>query len=84
MLAALWRESPLPRTGRGERLATMASLLHRDAEGRALATAMVEASSLDAREWLRSYLHAYVRPRSCTACSPTTWPSCPTGRTWCS
>ncbi|MEQ4523916.1 IucA/IucC family protein [Nocardioides kribbensis] len=62
MLAALWRESPLPRTGPGERLATMASLLHRDAEGRALATAMVEASSLDAREWLRSYLHAYVRP----------------------
>ncbi|GAA4680993.1 GNAT family N-acetyltransferase [Nocardioides nanhaiensis] len=62
MLAALWRESPLPRLGRGERLATMASLLHRDAEGRSLAAAMVTASRLTAQAWLRSYLHAYVRP----------------------
>jgi siderophore synthetase component len=62
MLAALWRESPLPRLRDGERLATMASLLHRDAEGRSLAAALVEASGLDATTWLRSYLRAYVRP----------------------
>lgn len=62
MLAALWRESPLPRLGQGERLATMASLLHRDAAGEALATAMVTASGREPRAWLRSYLHAYVRP----------------------
>ena len=62
MLAGLWRESPLPRVAEGERLATMASLLHRDAAGGSLVAALVAASGLPAREWLRSYLRAYVRP----------------------
>jgi siderophore synthetase component len=62
MLAALWRESPMPRIGAGERLATMASLLHRDAAGRSLVGELIEASPLDATAWLRSYLHAYLRP----------------------
>jgi len=62
MIAALWRESPVPRLGPGERLATMASLLHRDAEGRSLVAAMIEASGVNAATWLRSYLRAYVRP----------------------
>ncbi len=62
MLAALWRESPLPRTAPGERLATMASLLHRDASGRAFATALVRESGLPADEWLRAYLDAYLYP----------------------
>jgi siderophore synthetase component len=62
MIAALWRESPVPLVGEGERLATMASLLHRDADGRSLAAAMIEASPVDAVSWLRGYLHAYVRP----------------------
>lgn len=62
MLAALWRDSPLPRLRDGERLATMASLLHRDADGRSLAAALVESSPVDATTWLRSYLRAYVRP----------------------
>lgn len=62
MVAALWRESPLPRLAEGERLATMASLLHRDGEGRALATAMIEASPLDASTWVTTYLRAYLRP----------------------
>ncbi len=62
MLAALWRESPLPRTAPGERLATMASLLHRDASGRAFATALVRASGLPADAWLRAYLDAYLYP----------------------
>ncbi|GAA4726449.1 GNAT family N-acetyltransferase [Nocardioides endophyticus] len=62
MIAALWRESPVPRVADGERLATMAALLHRDAEGRSLAAAMIAASPLDAVSWLRSYLHAYLRP----------------------
>ncbi len=34
MLAALWRESPVNSLGDGERLATMASLLHVDDDGR--------------------------------------------------
>ena len=63
MLAALWRESPVPRLADGERLATMASLLHRDPRRRALvgrADRRVRASS--PTSWLRSYLHAYVAP----------------------
>lgn len=62
MVAALWRESPLPLVRPGERLATMASLLHRDSEGDALLTAMVKASPLDAADWVRRYLRAYLRP----------------------
>jgi siderophore synthetase component len=62
MLAALWRESPLPRTEPGERLVTMAGLLHRDAHGAALATALVRASGVPAAEWLRAYLDAYLYP----------------------
>ncbi|WP_402461972.1 GNAT family N-acetyltransferase [Isoptericola aurantiacus] len=62
MLAALWRESPLPRTRPGERLATMASLLHRDAAGRALVTALVRTSGVAADDWVRAYLDAYLYP----------------------
>lgn len=62
MLAALWRESPLPRLAEGERLATMASLLHRDGDGRAFVSALVARSGLPAREWVRRWLDAYVRP----------------------
>ncbi|QIX28375.1 IucA/IucC family siderophore biosynthesis protein [Nocardioides sp. JQ2195] len=62
MLAALWRESPLPKLADGERLATMASLLHRDAKGSSLASAMVAASGRSPQEWLGSYLDAYLRP----------------------
>ena len=62
MLAALWRESPVPLIAPGERLATMASLLHRDASGRSYATALVRASGVEATTWVRAYLRAYLRP----------------------
>lgn len=62
MVAALWRESPLPGLVDGERLATMASLLHRDAAGASLAAELVAASGLAPAEWLRRYLRAYLRP----------------------
>lgn len=62
MLAALWRESPVPRTAPGERLATMASLLHRDASGRSLATALARESGIAPEAWLRAYLDAYLYP----------------------
>jgi siderophore synthetase component len=62
MVAALWRESPVPRLAEGERPATMASLLHRDADGDALVTALIKASPVDAATWVRSYLRAYLRP----------------------
>ncbi|MBM7517276.1 GNAT family N-acetyltransferase [Nocardioides nitrophenolicus] len=62
MIAALWRESPVPRLPRGERLTTMAALLHRDADGEALVTAWIKASPVDAATWVRAYLRAYLRP----------------------
>ncbi|MEU6549816.1 IucA/IucC family siderophore biosynthesis protein [Streptomyces sp. NPDC046915] len=62
MLAALWRESPVPSLAEGESLATMASLLHVDHEGGSFAGALVERSGLSPVEWLRRYLRAYYTP----------------------
>ncbi|QVQ50128.1 IucA/IucC family siderophore biosynthesis protein [Spiractinospora alimapuensis] len=62
MLAALWRESPLSFTRDGERLATMASLLHVDPEGRSVVGAYVAESGLEPGEWIRRYLDAYLVP----------------------
>ncbi|MEU3514494.1 IucA/IucC family siderophore biosynthesis protein [Streptomyces sp. NPDC006654] len=62
MLAALWRESPVPSLREGESLATMASLLHVDHEGASFAAALVERSGLAPRDWLRAYLRAYYVP----------------------
>src|SRR5690606_7705049 len=62
MLAALWRESPLPHLRPGERVVTMASLLHRDAGGTAFVTALVRESGVPPEQWLRAYLDAYLYP----------------------
>lgn len=62
MLAALWRESPVPSLQDGETLATMASLLHVDQDGASLAGALIERSGLTPVEWLRRYLRAYYTP----------------------
>lgn len=62
MVAALWRESPVPRLAEGERLATMASLLHRDRDGTPLVTELIEASGLEPAAWVATYLRAYLRP----------------------
>ncbi|MFI8364040.1 IucA/IucC family protein [Streptomyces sp. NPDC085612] len=62
MLAALWRESPVNSLGDGERLATMASLLHVDEDGRSFVGALIEESGLTPAEWLKPYLRAYLLP----------------------
>ncbi|MET9129416.1 IucA/IucC family protein [Streptomyces antibioticus] len=62
MLAALWRESPVPSLREGESLATMAALVHVDHEGRSVAGALIERSGLAPTEWLRTYLEAYYTP----------------------
>ncbi|MFF9759298.1 IucA/IucC family protein [Streptomyces caelestis] len=62
MLAALWRESPVPSLEDGESLATMASLVHVDHEGKSFAGALIERSGLAPAEWLRRYLRAYYVP----------------------
>ncbi|MFD4760356.1 IucA/IucC family protein [Streptomyces sp. NPDC058439] len=62
MLAALWRESPVPGLAPGERVATMASLLHTDHEGGSVAAALIAESGLEPAVWLRHYLDAYLVP----------------------
>ncbi|WP_073952880.1 IucA/IucC family protein [Streptomyces kebangsaanensis] len=62
MLAALWRESPVPSLREGESLATMACLLHVDHEGASFAGALIERSGLTPTQWLRHYLRAYFTP----------------------
>ncbi|NLU69095.1 IucA/IucC family siderophore biosynthesis protein [Streptomyces sp. HNM0574] len=62
MLAALWRESPVPRIAEGERLATMASLLHIDRDGDSFTSALIERSGLEPAAWLRRYLDVYLTP----------------------
>lgn len=62
MLSALWRESPLPLLEDGQQLATMASLLHVDAAGKPVVSALIEQSGLEPGEWLRRYFEAYLVP----------------------
>lgn len=62
MLAALWRESPVPALKPNQRLATMASLLHLDRKGRSFAAALIDQSGLAPKVWLRRYLDAYLTP----------------------
>lgn len=62
MLAALWRESPVPDLAPGRRLSTMAALLHVDSDGGSLAAALIARSGLTPEVWLRRYLDAYLTP----------------------
>ena len=62
MLAALWRESPVPGLAPGQSAATMAALLHLDADGRSYAAALIERSGEPPERWLRGYLDAYLVP----------------------
>ncbi len=62
MLSALWRESPLPLLEDRQQLASMASLLHVDAAGVSVVSRLIERSGLEAADWLRRYLEAYLVP----------------------
>lgn len=62
MIAALWRESPIPRLETGERAFTLAALLHIDLHGRPLAPELIKRSGLEADEWVRALLDAYLLP----------------------
>lgn len=62
MLASLWRESPVGILKPRQRLLTMASLLHVDAQGNALLPALIRASGCDTDTWLRRYLACYLAP----------------------
>lgn len=62
MFSALWRESPLPLLKPGERLMTMAALLHVDKDGHALLPELIRRSGLSTKAWLKSYLASYLTP----------------------
>lgn len=62
MLAALWRESPVQSVKPGQRLLTMAALLHRDRSGSALLPQIVAASGLTPAAWMERYLDCYLAP----------------------
>jgi len=62
LLGALWRESPLAGLKDGQRLMTMAALLHIDRQGKSLLTALIESCGLGIDGWLRRYLQAYLAP----------------------
>jgi siderophore synthetase component len=62
MLAALWRESPVPKLAPDQRLMTMAALLHRDRDGVALLPQLILASGLEIGAWLDRYLDCYLAP----------------------
>ncbi|WP_448546467.1 GNAT family N-acetyltransferase [Thalassotalea fusca] len=62
MLAALWRESPLPKLEPNQKLMTMASLLHIDTQGKALLVELIAQSGLSTDKWLMQYFNAYLTP----------------------
>ncbi|RAH38480.1 GNAT family N-acetyltransferase [Halomonas sp. SL1] len=62
MLACLWRESPVHYQQNGQRLMTMAALLHVDGDERALLPRLIARSGLATEDWLSRYLRAYFRP----------------------
>lgn len=62
MLSTLWRESPMDKIANGERLMTMAALLHIDTNGNSLLAELIKSSPLDAKGWLQSYLQSYLSP----------------------
>jgi siderophore synthetase component len=62
MLAALWRESPVPRLQPGQRLMTLAALLHRDRDGHALLPQLIAASGIGIDRWLEQLAKRYLAP----------------------
>ena len=62
MLSALWRENPMNRLKEGERLMTMASLLHVDPNGDGVLPAMITSSGLTTDAWLKQYFSVYMKP----------------------
>jgi len=62
MFSALWRENPLTHLRKGQRLMTMAALLHSDRNGCALLPALIKSSGLTTLAWLERYMDAYLAP----------------------
>lgn len=63
MLAAQWRESPMASLERGQRVMSMAALLHVDRDGVAFVAELVRSSKIGVDAWVRHYLDAYLKPQ---------------------
>ena len=62
MIASLWRESPVKYLEKGEKLLSMAALLHIDKNGNALVPELIKASNSSTDEWLKAYFTVYLTP----------------------
>jgi siderophore synthetase component len=62
MLAALWRDNPHAGIEPGERLMTMAALMHLDGEGASLLAEIIRSSGVQTEVWVREYLRCYLKP----------------------
>jgi siderophore synthetase component len=62
MLAALWRESPIPKLDKGQKIMTMAALLHVDQSGNSFVSELIQKSGISVKSWISSYLDAYLSP----------------------
>ncbi|WP_082603421.1 IucA/IucC family protein [Flavobacterium sp. Root901] len=62
MLAALWRESLIPKLAKGQHIMTMAALLHVDQSGTAFISELIQKSGIGAKTWISHYLDAYLSP----------------------
>ena len=62
MLATLWRESPIPKLSKNQKIMTMAALLHVDQSGNSFVCELIKESGIIAKLWIKSYLDAYLLP----------------------
>jgi siderophore synthetase component len=62
MLATLWRESPIPKLSKDQKIMTMAALLHVDQSGNSFVSELIKESGISAKLWVKSYLDAYFSP----------------------
>jgi siderophore synthetase component len=62
MLATLWRESPIPKLSKNQKIMTMAALLHVDQSGNSFVHELIKESGISAKLWIKSYLDAYLSP----------------------
>nr|WP_243275089.1 IucA/IucC family siderophore biosynthesis protein [Streptomyces albus] len=62
LLGCIWREPLTPSLDPGERARTLASLIHTDADGRALTAELVACSGLEPKVWLQHLFAALLPP----------------------
>jgi siderophore synthetase component len=62
MLGCVWRESLAPALDTDERAMTMAALLHVDADGKPVVSALIERSGLDVEDWVARLFGAVMPP----------------------